>query len=455
MTQLIRPIFALFCGLFLAQGALALADDTPPTGPPVQVLPPSPPSAAPAVQIGVIVTSFTIDASGPLAAGNTVRATLTGSPGGKAFFSIPMVVDRVVMKETAPGTYVGDYQITDKTPEVVGASVFGDLTSKGGFEAPILCAKTPISVDHTAPKLVNRVPDEGDHLSGSPTILYCGYDDGLGVGVDLGRVQMQLDGVDITSKCQITPLAISYQPATPIPPGDHDLFVKAVDLAGNAVQDIWKFTIVPAQDSPIHSVKVDNALTLLAGDPLNITVNALPGAKVSAVLKPLHANIPLSEIQPGVYQGKFTPRAGDSVASAPLTISYAPSIGTKFFAEVDHPITVTAGKPEMPMITIPGPFDSYKGDFEAAGKAPAGLLVVCTVTYQTRSAGGALPFGGTLLTVSARANNKGEWKIDDMPVNVQALFDHDRDTRVKMTVVTVDAAGQQSEPNIVTLDFYP
>ena len=55
----------------------------------------------------VEVTSFTTDAAKPLRAGDTLTATLAGTPGGKATFSIPGVAEDIPMRETSPGVYDG------------------------------------------------------------------------------------------------------------------------------------------------------------------------------------------------------------------------------------------------------------------------------------------------------------------------------------------------------------
>ncbi|MDQ2730162.1 MAG: copper amine oxidase N-terminal domain-containing protein [Armatimonadota bacterium] len=63
------------------------------------------------------IKSLVDTAAGPLKTGNDLKVTLTGDPGGQAWFSIPFVTDRQPMFEQKPGIYAGNY--------LVGAKDFG------------------------------------------------------------------------------------------------------------------------------------------------------------------------------------------------------------------------------------------------------------------------------------------------------------------------------------------
>ena len=63
-----------------------------------------------------LVTSLVQDTTKPLRAGDVVTAMLTGTPGGKASFAIPGVVENVPMQEGAAGVYTGQIYGAEKCP---------------------------------------------------------------------------------------------------------------------------------------------------------------------------------------------------------------------------------------------------------------------------------------------------------------------------------------------------
>ena len=52
----------------------------------------------------VTISSFTVDTPGPLKGGDSLKATLRGSAGAQAAFSVPGVVDTIPMTETSPAS---------------------------------------------------------------------------------------------------------------------------------------------------------------------------------------------------------------------------------------------------------------------------------------------------------------------------------------------------------------
>lgn len=57
------------------------------------------------------IKSLVDTATGPLKAGDTLNVTLTGDPGGQAWFSVPSVTDRQPLFEAKPGVYTGGYRV--------------------------------------------------------------------------------------------------------------------------------------------------------------------------------------------------------------------------------------------------------------------------------------------------------------------------------------------------------
>ena len=68
-----------------------------------------------------------------------------------------------------------------------------------------------------------------------------------GSGIDAAQTRLWVNGTDVTSLAQINtgvlPHQITYTPTQDLPTGSQTVRLKVVDIAGNAVEDVWSFSI--------------------------------------------------------------------------------------------------------------------------------------------------------------------------------------------------------------------
>jgi hypothetical protein len=407
----------------------------------------------PAVAISLFVKSFTANVSGPIPLGAEILVTLVGSPGGRANFSIPNVVEHVTMMEVSGGVYIGRYTVVSGR-DIDGATIVGQLIAKDGTQSPLLAAPNQISIDTLRPKLVNVFPDDGEQIATSRPVLYCGYDDGAGTGIDPQSIKVQVDGYDVTAASTIGKFGVSYQPAAGLAVGDHTFYVSVADHAGNPARTIQRFHIVAPSADSIRSVSANGPGKLLPGESVYVTLAAAAGGGADLITPPFPGTIHLSEVRPGTYMGKLTARAGDTVAALPLIVRLTQG-SNNCSSTVDHTLTISAGAPLKPKITLPGDQDEFQGEIEMRGRAPANDEVVCTLSYSSSSLGGVMPFSGNVLTAVTRSSGKGDWHMGPFTLRLKSLFGNGSDTRLTLAAVTVDADGNESQPDTEPVAYLP
>ena len=223
-------------GYGVAVATAATPDPTPPGEAPVT-------NPLPTGETSVSVTSFTDNVTKPLKAGETLLATLSGTPGGKAGFAIPGVVENVPMTETSPGVYEGSYTVP-RGVSVAKASVLGRLTFAGVTSALIQAPGT-ITIAGQPPKITDFGPAKGATVETARPLIYAQFASPT-VGVNTDDTRLTLDGKPVTPDA-VTPTLLTYKPAEGLAGGPHVAHLSVTDLAGNATTLDWNFTVTTSK----------------------------------------------------------------------------------------------------------------------------------------------------------------------------------------------------------------
>jgi hypothetical protein len=403
--------------------------------------------------ISLAVKSFTASVSGDVPLGSEILVTIAGTPGDRAFFSIPNVVDRVAMQEVSSGVYVGRYSVV-RNASLIGAAIVGRLVAKDGTSSPLLSAAQTISIDATRPVLVDEFPGSDEQIVSARPVLFCGFDDGAGMGVDPRSVRLSVDGVDVTAHAVVGPFEVSYQPPFDLGEGDHAYSIVATDAAGNPVHGLRLFRVVPPAPSTFERVSGSAQGTLEAGSTFTVSVTAAPGGSATATIPLLGRSVPLVEVKPGAYRGEFVLGPGDGIESAPVIVRFVHN-GSRFAASLDNPISVTSGPPPPPTIDVPGPEDELRGQIAMRGHAAADSFVVCSLRYSGTSTGGLMPFSGNAITARTRVDQSGSWHMGPFKVETPCLSAPDLDVDWLLTAVSVNASGDRSVSTVTPVDLQP
>ncbi|MBC8134345.1 MAG: copper amine oxidase N-terminal domain-containing protein [Fibrella sp.] len=383
------------------------------------------------------VTAFTHDGARTLRGGDVLTATLRGTPGGTASFSVPGIVaaKTVAMKETAAGVYEGAFTVP-KGLTVNGASLLGSL-KVGTKTAPIIQAGNAVNVDSVGPKFDNLSPAPNASLAPGKPLIYGTYTD-AGSGINQEGTRILINGADVTSAATVTDAFFSYRPTTDLPLAKNAVTVVTKDIAGNESRKEWAFTLT-ATESLIKTVTLTPELkTLEPGDEVTVKATAAPGGKAQFSIGGSVVNRAMREEPAGVYTGSYTIKKGDSLSEAPATVTFTSAAGKTATLAAAQPVTIAAGAPEKPVITNPKQDGAAGESVTITGTAKPGA----TVRYSLRYDGTLLilPAGGTVTEGEVKADASGNWTVPAIALSAPLGI-----TKVSYTLsaVTVGAVSDQ------------
>jgi hypothetical protein len=393
---------------------------------------PTPPPAVGAVT----VTSFTHNAQRPLGAGETLTVTLRGTAGGRATFSIGDQIRDVAMNETQPGVYVGMYTVRPGD-NLVNVPVFGRLVV-GNASSPMVQSGTPLTLDTTAPRVVDVAPTNGARINNNRPNIVVVADDGEGSGIATFRLVVQ--GQDVTAQATRSDRIISYNPPEAFRDGPVTVRVRVTDRAGNSTDFQWSFTVA-AQAAVIQSVTFGPNRPLTAGDVLTVVMVAEPRGRAAFSIEGVVANVPMAEQEAGRYVGTYTVRPGENVNQAAITVTLVRRTGETVTAMASGGVVIATARPAGPTIDQPRPGQTVASPLTIRGRATPGYRVRVLVTYEGNL--GPVVMRGRLGEVEITADADGNWAATvRYPIAL-------RGARITITAVTISPTGQQSEPATV------
>lgn len=392
--------------------------------------PPRPPAG------GVQITSFSHNATAPLRAGSHLTVTLRGTPGGTATFDIFGVDSDVAMRQVSPGVYQGIYTV--RTQDNVDAAVVVGRLRVGGQEAPLVQAGTRVTLDGTAPQIVQRFPEKGQTVNNvRPNILIVFND--TGSGIDPARSRLFVNGQNVTARVSITETALAYSPPEALA-GRVLVRVILADKAGNVTNEEYTFTTSVSRTSLIHSVTVSPTTPLRARDVLTVRMLGEPGGQASFTIEGVEDDIPMAEAanQRGLYVGSHTiQRREQGAAQNARIIVRLTKDGVTSQAAVARLMVVPTEGVAPPVITSPAAGTRLGSPIVIRGKATPGYRVEVQVDYQ----GALLLFSlkGTYGKVMTTADAAGDWAVRiSETVRIS-------NAELTITAVTIDPLGRRSE----------
>ena len=435
-------------GYGVAVSTAANPNPVPPgNAPALAPKPPADPNAG--IMAGAVsaveVTSFTDDARRPLRAGDVLKATLSGTPGGKATFAIPGVADAVPMHETSPGVYVGSYVVTRNT-FAQNASVLGRLVA-GGVQSALIQAPGTLSIDTQPPRVTDFGPAQGAVVENDRPLIYGTLVDGPGTGVNPAATRISVDGQEANAaNVETTGTLFTYKPAAALAAGLHTVSVSIRDRAGNPAAISWSFQV--STTSLVRSFTTNEPANRAIGEGGTIifALNAAPGGKARVTVGNLVRNLPLKETDPGTYIGEYTVKAGDNVDDAPVLARFVAHDGTAVTKSLASTLTVAAGPPPAPRITAPKNSDyvDATAPLTVKGRALPNTTVRVVITYTSKALGGILPVSGQSGSKDINVGKDGVWEADDFPLQIKSVFGANRDTEYTVTATQIDASGSAS-----------
>jgi hypothetical protein len=306
-------------------------------------------------------------------------------------------------------------------------------------------------LDSIAPKVTAMFPERDATVENSQPLIYAALADTGGMGIDPKRTHVLLDGQDVTGSSTVTNAYVNIKPSVPLAPGEHDVKVTVVDSAGNQSTTEWPFVVSSRQLITRFDTNVQPGSVLDAGQTVNITMQGPANGTASASIVGVAQDIPLRQVQPGMYQGTYTVKPGDNATETPIVGRIKTADGREIATLLSNGLHVAAGTPGAPDITTPSDGSSVNGNVTVAGTAPPLSTVRIKVDYNTKAAGDLVNLNGTAATREVTTDASGRWTADNLPLMGNALFSNNQNTQYTITAVTVDPNGAQSPESTITV----
>jgi len=320
----------------LSTGATqALASSVPPvaSGPAASPVPASTP--APGI---LAFERFTVTPVARIEPGAELRFAASGTPGARASFTIDGVVRDVPMPEVRPGRYEGAYTIRRNDNFPPSLSIVATLQGSGQTVRSQL--NQALLVDAKPPTVRNLAPANNEVVASNPVSVSGTFDDRGGVGVDPKSVKLMIDGQDVTRNASITTQFFTWRGE--LRPGTHQVEVTAADVAGNAMQQTWMFSVAGAQ-SPPPAATLPLQITSHANNaqvgsgPIEVRGRTAPDAKVDVQVQAIASLAGLFGINQQVFNQSLRPDANGNFVFTFQSQAAVP--GTRYEAT----ITATRG----------------------------------------------------------------------------------------------------------------
>jgi Glucodextranase, domain B/Bacterial Ig-like domain len=123
----------------------------------------------------------------------------------------------------------------------------------------IATATWAFTVDSLPPVVAGQSPKD-TNAAASNVIISAQYND-AGSGVDQSKVQILVDGVNVTEQATKSATGISYQNPSRWTAGNHAVILRVADMAGNTAESSWTFG-VDAQAPVVSNLQPANAAEL-------------------------------------------------------------------------------------------------------------------------------------------------------------------------------------------------
>lgn len=396
----------------------------------------------------IVISSFDVSETGWLQPGAVVRFTLRGTPGGEATVHIPGVLRELDMDEVRSGVYEARWTVPDDRDRPINASRVNAIARlRFGTEERVIQAREEFSVDVRDPEIKSLTPDPDSRISARRPLISAVFDDEAGSGVDTRSVRFYLDDREISGPATVTDNFVSYRPDRDLAIGLHEVRIEARDLAGNRASRTWTFRIDDRGDDVIRSFDVTGARDARPGDVLRFTLNAEAGGRATFSIGSAVLNRPMTEREPGRYEGTYTVRSGDNFDSMRISARFVTRRGEVYTIQATEDLDPTTSPVDVPRIATPREGGNVDDPMVVEGTAPRNSRVVVRVDYTTNVAG-ALRLTGNITEVVVTSDENGRFRTQ--PISLDTLV-RGSDTRYTITATTLGNNGRRSEPTSINV----
>ena len=412
-----------------------------------------PPPLPPPVETRPMIQRFYSDATGPLRAGQTLRVTLEGTPGGNASFTVGNVRRGLSLRET--GNRRGRYQLDWVIPgdlNVLGVPLIGHLTVNGVEADPAQSIET-VTLDTIPPVVTVYGPDRDRQTTLGQPSLSVRLSDEYGSGVDFPHSVFALvsrgNNLQVARHRQGQIVTLDFGR---LPLGLGTLVVDAYDLAGNLTHAEWPFTVVTPNGPAAQQLSATHdaaGRVLGTGDVLTVARDGPPNGQATFSLGQWRQNLPMTELQgqPGLYRGVFTVPNLSADRLETVTVRLRTAQGQVQNATLTPQVAFARERDLTPVLVRPTQNAHVGQTVVVEGSTQPFAQVDCTITWRGVLLG-LFQATGQVTQARLTADEQGHFQTHPLSLEIESLGATSNLTYVLKCTAT--AGGRTSDTVTVT-----
>ncbi len=403
-------------------------------------------------ETGGLIKSISHNGTGIMKPGDILKVTMIASRGGAAFFNITNLVNGIPMKEVSGGNYQGEYTIRSGD-KIENAVIKGYLVMPDGKQITVQ-AVTPVNINVDLSEMIisQILPKENSTIDNNrPNILLVIQADSKNKGIVPSTAKLTVNGINVTSKAQITENVITYRPPDKLPNGTNKVVFSATDYQNRQFIKSWSFNIQTDSQNKdlIYSVTHNGQNQLHPGNKLIVNMSGVSGGKATFDIGSYRTAIPMKEKGNGIYTGEYIVTKNDSVQNVYILCHLETSSGQKESLTSEEPVISLgpyySASVSQPEITEPSNGDTVSMPFTVKGRATPGYKVQINVTWQISVIGVINP-AGTMATKTVTADSNGNFETQ-----FTYVVNFPSETKYTIKAITIAPDGQKSPETIVNV----
>jgi hypothetical protein len=400
------------------------------------------------------IAQFSHGAIRPLKAGDTLRVTMDGTPGGTATFDIGDVRTRLPLVEDPrrPGRYNGESRV-ERNINAAGIELIGRLEMAGQVVATVP-SEQPVTIDTIPPQVTIFGPGQGERTTNPRPNIGVLITDENGSGVDFegSTVTLTRGGQTLGADTERRGATLSILPDR-LSPGQVRVTAKAFDQAGNTTDRTWTFTVA-AGDNGEEALAVNYdaiGMTLMPGDTLTVTATGPEGATGVFDLGAWRRGVRMRAVpgEPGTYEGTFTVPNLTQDREEVLTATLTTADGRQLVSDATTPVRFGPTRLLVPRIISPVANAAEGDDVVVEGETQPFSLVDIQIAWRGTSLG-IFDQTGQVVDTQVTADARGRFQTDAISLRVGGLLPV-KNLRYTLTCTSTDPRGATSDP--VTVEF--
>ena len=269
----------------------------------------------------------------------------------------------------------------------------------------------------------------------------------MGKTKDTSSVRFKVNGSDVTELCVITGMYVSYKPGDSLPPGKNTVDVSFKSTEGNNVNFQWYFYVDDFE--PIKSVEHNAKGELMEKEVLEVTLKGSEGCKVTFDIGDFKRNMPMKEVEPGVYKGVYEVKNNDQASMAPVICKLVTGDGAFYRMKAKNTVSIEARFFKLKIISPAN--ESFVGqNFKLKGRTKPNTLVKISTGIAFNISGDAMsapakPRGG----ITAEVDENGCFEEDlGFAIAMQGM-------KMVINAHAIDKKGNESMPISLTVYLKP